>query len=272
MKKIYNLEAASLRILSGYYRNDMAFFSRHANERFLFDIPGHEAEEQTALSIRDLVLFSDDSVKYAVRKAAPSVQTQCGPVCSILMKYTLDRYHNEIPDLQKSCELLICWLNVSTEADQPAWRITLFRICDDETGFEPAAASPGTLRDPSMPRDALVREPRPSYGSIRSDLIRINDKHHIVHILEKDDIIWAESDRLHSVIHTHTGTIRTNITLSHLAEDALSCLYRPHISYLINPRYLYQINKEHLIMTDGMIIPIPERRFAQVKKDLCKAI
>lgn len=248
----------------------MALFSRYANKRFLFDVPGHEAGEQTPLSIRDLFLSTDTSDRYAVRKAASPIQIQSGPVCSILMKYTLDRYRDEIPDLQLHCQLLICWLNVSSENEKPAWRITLFRISTDELYVN--NTTEGAYCVPAATSDSLVREPWPSYRSVRSHLIRIKDKNRTIHFLEKDDILWVESDHVHSIIHTHTGTIRANMTLSHLAEDALSCLYRPHISYLINPLYLYEINNKHLIMTDGTIIPIPERRLAQVKKDLSKAI
>lgn len=269
MKKLYNLEAASLRILSGFYRNDMALFSRHAYDSFLFDVPDYVPGQQTPLSIRELSLFTDISARYAIRKAASAVFSKCGPVCSILLDYTLDCYINEIPDLQKKCQLLISWLNLSKEDDDPAWRITLFRISDIEGGTNVIKPLSASLSLPAASRNALIREPRPTYSSIRSNLIRIKDKDHTLHFLEKDDILWAESDRMHSIIHTHSGSIRANMTLSHLAEDALSCLYRPHISYLINPHYLYKINDMHLIMTDGTIIPVPERRFSQVKKDLC---
>ncbi len=269
MKKTYNLEAASLRVLSGFYRNDMALFSRHAYEQFLFDVPGYAPGGQTPLTIRDIHLFPDPSARYAVRKASPPILSQCGPVCSILLDYTLDLYRKELPESQKHYQLLLCWLNIARDIEDPAWRITLFRISDSIGSINQEKESSIPLHAPSVPRDSIVRESRPSYASLRAHLIRIKDKDHTIHFLEKDDIIWAESDHLHSIIHTHAGIIHANTTLSQLACNALSCLYRPHVSYLINPQYLYQLNKMHLIMTDGAIIPIPERRFTQVKKDLC---
>ncbi|MBE6009513.1 MAG: LytTR family transcriptional regulator [Lachnospiraceae bacterium] len=272
MKKRINLESDTLRVLSGFYQNDMALFSRYTNECFLFDVPYYETGEQTPLSIRDLPRSTNASIRYAVRKAAPSVQTQSGPFCSILMKYTLDRYRNEIPDLQLPYQLLVCWLNVSTQEDNPVWRITLFQISNTENDIDMKKTASDALFVPATPQNALVRERRPAYTSSRPNLIRIKDKDHSIHFLEKDDIIWAESDHMNSIIHTHAGSIRANATLSQLAKDTLSCLYRPHISYLVNPLYLYEINNKHLIMTDGTIIPIPERRLAQVKKDLSKSI
>lgn len=267
MKKQYNLEADSLRVLSGFYRNDMGLFSRYVNDRFLFDIPDSEAGEQTALSIRDILPSLDPGIRYGIRQATPSVFSKCDPVCSILINYTLDIYRNELPDSQKNLQLLISWVNLKDEEGQPDWRITLFHISAPGTGAEQESSCSLPVSD--LQRDAFVKEAQPAYSSLRSNLIRIKDKNHTLHFLEKDDIIWAESNHLQSIIHTHAGTIQTNATLTQLANGTLSCLYRPHISYLINPRYVYKINQRRMLMTDGTIIPIPERRLAQVKKDLC---
>lgn len=266
MKRTFNLEAASLRVLSGFYRNDMALFSRHVYDRFLFDVPGYDPGEQTPLSIRSILLFTEPYVRYAIRQAANPILSQCGPVCSIQLNYTLDLYRKELPESQKQCQLLICWLNIAKENDDPVWRITLFRISD--AGAVITKETPAPVMLSSARRHDLVREPRPSYSSRRHGLVRIKDENHTIHFLEKDTIIWAENNHLHSIIHTHAGTIQANTTLSNLANDALSYLYCPHKSYLINPDYLYQLDKMHLIMTDGAIIPIAERRRAQVKKDL----
>lgn len=272
MSKKVTMEAATLRVLSGFYRNDMALFSRHAADRFLFAVPECESGEQTALSIRNLSLFPDPNIRHAIRKADASVFFQSNSVCSVLLTYTLDIYRKEIPVAQKNLRLLICWHNISPDTEEPAWRIIIFQISDRDHRPGDLHSSLITGSPLSVPRDSIVSEPRLSYAPFRKNLVRIKDREHAIHVLQQDDIIWVESDHMHSIVHTHSGTIRAIATLSQLANDALSYLYRPHISYLINPRYLYRISQLQLVLTDGAVIPVPERKFAQVKRDLSHAV
>lgn len=268
MSKKINMEAATLRVLSGFYRNDMALFSRHTADRFLFAVPEYGSGEQTPLSVRKLSLFPDPNIRHAIRKADASVFFQSSTVCSVLLTYTLDIYRKEIPISQKNLRLLICWHNFSEDPEEPGWRIIIFQISDHDPHNISTANNALSLSPLSLPRDAAVSEARAPYLPIRKNLIRIKDLEHTIHVLEKDDIIWVESDRMHSIIHTHSGSIQAIATLSQLAKDPLSYLYRPHVSYLVNPRYIYRIFQQQLILTDGAVIPIPERRFSQVKKDL----
>ena len=161
MNRTFNLEAASLRVLSGFYRNDMALFSPHVYYWFLFDVPVMTLANRHRFPIRSILLFTEPYVRYAIRQAANPILSQCGPVCSIQLNYTLDLYRKELPESQKQCQLLICWLNIAKENDDPVWRITLFRISDAGAGITKETPAPVMLS--SARRHDLVREPRPSY-------------------------------------------------------------------------------------------------------------
>lgn len=270
MKKTINLEAETLRVLSAFYRNDMAFFSRRTCEQILFDIPGYGPCELTPLSIRTLSFFEDPRIRHAVRKTCEPLISQSSRVCSILMNFTLESYRQELPVCQNSYRLFISWCNLSCQLDNPEWKVTIFRIA--ECRDWPVISGAGLLSEASapMPRDSIVSEGFSSYSVPRRNLVAIKDRSHAIHYLDIDDIIWAESDHMHSIVHAHSGTFSSISTLTQLANDSLSCLYRPHISYLINPKYLHRISHMQLTLIDGTVIPVPERRFPQVKKDLMR--
>lgn len=267
MKKEFNPEAATLRVLSAYYRNDIALFLRHTANRFLLASPECRPAEQTAESMKSIHLFSDQTFRRAVRKATAPLLSRDQTYCSVLLTFTLDVYQKEVPYSQKLLSLLACWQNQSAGPEPSDWRITVFMI--SEAGVpDPYLQAAGMQGSSSLSRDGFVAEKRTGLSTLRRNLIPIKGNDHSIHFLEKDDIIWVESNHLHSIIHTHSGIVHTNTTLSKLAEGPLSCLYRPHVSYLVNPRFIYQIGNAQMTMTDGAVIPIPERHFSRVKKEL----
>ena len=58
--------------------------------------------------------------------------------------------------------------------------------------------------------------------------------------------------------------------LSALAERYGAFFIRCHESYLINPSFVQKISRFQVQMTDGRIIPIPEKKYTSVKAALLK--
>lgn len=81
-------------------------------------------------------------------------------------------------------------------------------------------------------------------------------------------IVWAESRRTHTLFHMTTGDFLIHESVSMLAEKYPDVLYRPHSSYLINPTCAESISRFQITMQDGSSIPVPEKKYATVKRDL----
>ncbi len=81
-------------------------------------------------------------------------------------------------------------------------------------------------------------------------------------------IVWAESRRSHTLFHMTTGDFLIRESVSKLAEKYPDIFYRPHSSYLINPDCAESISRFYITMQDGTRIPVPEKKYSAVKRDL----
>lgn len=83
-------------------------------------------------------------------------------------------------------------------------------------------------------------------------------------------IQWMESTHkgFHTLIHTTEHTIEVTSSLSSLASQYSSFFVRIHSGYLINPYFASKISRFQLEMQDGVILPIPQKKYVGVKKEL----
>ena len=86
--------------------------------------------------------------------------------------------------------------------------------------------------------------------------------------LPEEDLVWAETDRNRCVLHYCGGVIELCISLKELQARLPEVFYRPHCSFLVNPRRVSSLKKDGLILTDGTRIPVPAKKFTRVRADL----
>ena len=90
------------------------------------------------------------------------------------------------------------------------------------------------------------------------------------HYLDADGILYIEStdSSHHSLIHTADGTIPCLDKVTVLAEKYGECFLRSHASYLVNPYYVRSLKRFSLTLTDGTVLPVPDKKYNSFKKML----
>ncbi|MGN1341292.1 MAG: LytTR family transcriptional regulator DNA-binding domain-containing protein [Oscillospiraceae bacterium] len=89
-----------------------------------------------------------------------------------------------------------------------------------------------------------------------------------VYFLNRSEVIYACALNKYCEIHTTNGDIEMKIKISDFLAQAGEGFTAVHRSYVVNLRYIKEICPYDVIMTDGSAVPIPMRRYTQIKSML----
>lgn len=99
--------------------------------------------------------------------------------------------------------------------------------------------------------------------------IVVTDDNDVVHFLLFSEIMFVNAKGRNSIIHTTSNTLifsRMSITeFMNKAEEHFSIIHR---SYAINNVYISHIKPYQVVMKDGTQIPIPKRRYKEIRDKL----
>lgn len=99
--------------------------------------------------------------------------------------------------------------------------------------------------------------------------IAVKDRDDVVHFLSPSEVLYVMADGRNSVIRTMSAeTIRARPGFRELLAELGEGFIAVHRSYALNSAYVSSIRKYEVIMTDGSKIPIPERRYKEVRERL----
>lgn len=86
--------------------------------------------------------------------------------------------------------------------------------------------------------------------------------------LHPEDIEWAESAGHFCNVRAVGKSITVGLELRELEEKTNGILLRCHAGYLINPKFASSIRRFRVTMRDGVEIPVPEKRYTEVKRQM----
>lgn len=140
------------------------------------------------------------------------------------------------------------------------------------------ASNPLTVARPNEPfpvgyaretyRYAMVMANQKSYQN-SSELCDVNGN---VQMVRLSDVVYLEASRQSTIVHclskvfrVRDGIARVAQTLSGKTGRGLVCVHR---SYYVNALYVDTIRRGDILLTDGQVVPISTRRYAEA----CAAI
>lgn len=89
------------------------------------------------------------------------------------------------------------------------------------------------------------------------------------HVITVSSIIWAQStpDK-YCLLHLRDKTLMVKTTISEMEKQAGNLLVRVHSCYIVNPLDVVSIWRFKVSLSDGAVLPIPEKKYTAVKKKL----
>jgi hypothetical protein len=92
----------------------------------------------------------------------------------------------------------------------------------------------------------------------------------VTYFFNSATILWIESadDGRHSLIHALDGTYKSIEPLRYYEAGFSDALLRAHASYLVNPLYVRSLKRFEITMTDGAVLPVPEKKYTAFRNRL----
>lgn len=107
-------------------------------------------------------------------------------------------------------------------------------------------------------------------GEQRSERIQIKSVNKALLFLSTRQVMYVETARSHTVIHTEEGDYESVESLQTLLGRYPELFVRCHASYLVNPQYVVEIRRFRIRLQNGTELPIPEKKYMAVKTELQK--
>lgn len=98
--------------------------------------------------------------------------------------------------------------------------------------------------------------------------LAIRDVHHDWHYIIENEILYISADNIHSVIYTLKGRFPVPVPISELHKRLSGTFVRVHRSFIVNADYAVKICRFAVHLYNDIKIPIPQKRFTQIKQQL----
>lgn len=261
MMKTNELADLSLRILTEYSHGHLQLLFNWISDDILWVEPEWPDIIHSAELLRSSLSRNRENMSVRIHYLNPPLvfESPSASSCQIILRYLAEQSVIGTAIKQyRRCMEIIWSLQPSDECQTPSlsWKISSV-FCSS------VPLSSGLYTS------SCVREPAPAFTDGPMSLrIPIRDTDQTTHYIPLRSIIWAESCESHCLLHTTEGEILAACSLSRLYKEYSELFYRPHASYLVNPSYIHSLSHFKLTLTNGAVIPVPEKKFTRVRRDL----
>lgn len=191
----------------------------------------------------------------------PIPEERAGAVATVTGAYKLYTSPRE--------QLLYACTRVATACcrlTERGWRIFHLHISNKQSDTVPSEMFP-------------IETSRETYSYVR-EILRAGGKAGILpsrvmldgtetsHYISPDNILYVEAEGKRSMVHCVDGTFPVTSLISEVVPQLPGTFFRVHRSYLVNTAHIVGIRKYVLQLSDGSEIPIPERRYAEVRREI----
>ncbi len=253
------ISALSLEVVSQFFDGNPEPLMDHLSENVLWLGP----RDGQFLHGKDLLCRIIREWHENITYSLGNISTQISPVgkkgMNVILFYDILAHLPEGTSVVNRQRTLLAWeeqkLQVGDEEDS-APRMTMIMVSNSfssEGNRFPFDEIPARAKTGELPKRILVRG--------------MKDESHY---LDADGVIYIEStdSSHHSLIHTEDKIIPCLDKVTSLAERYGDCLLRCHASYLVNPFYVRSLKRFSLTLSDGTVLPVPEKKYTAFKRML----
>ena len=189
--------------------------------------------------------------------------------CNVMLRYPVVTHYPDGQDISVNQRLLLCWGERSI-TDEEGRRVKQPRILVCH------------ISNPHKKHDDDVIYPK-RFGQIYAGKTAVPQKGERLHFhgvdrsdyfYLSDSILWIETTEggTRSIIHTANGEVEISDRVMDLAEKHPHLFLRCHQSYLVNPNYIRNIRRFQLTLTNGVELPIPEKKYTAFRDQVIKLL
>ena len=99
--------------------------------------------------------------------------------------------------------------------------------------------------------------------------ISLRGMDNVYYVIAMSSVIWMESTpEQHCLLHLRERTIKVKTTLTEIEKKTKGFLVRIHSGYIVNPLDVVSVCRFKVTLSDGVVLPIPEKKYTAIKKKL----
>ena len=248
----------SAELIMRYYDNDYMPFLQAMDDDALWYGPaegqflhGREAMIEVWNAEEHDLTFSLGNIEVMHTSAHPSF-------CDVMLSYHVTTHYPDHHDITLYQRLQLTWCERIIEDEdgnkekQP--RILLCHISNPHAKHEDDVIYPTNFHEVYRSDTVLTR---------RGDRIHFHGLDRSDYFFLSDTVIRIEAAHggKHSVVVTAEEQVEVMTTISALEKRYGHLFLRCHQSYLVNPLYIRNIRRFKVTLTDGVELPIPEKKY-----------
>ena len=252
-----------------YYENDPWPFLEHFDDESLWYGPAEGQYIKGRQAMFDIWSRDEHNLTFTVGDMKVEYNSAAPTSCNVMLRYPVVTHYPDGEDISVNQRLLLCWGDRSVKDEngkqtkQP--RILVCHISNPHAKHEDDVIYPKRFRQVLSQGGAIPHKGERLHfrGVDRSDYFYLSD-----------NILWIESDRggMHSILHTADGSIQVFDKIINLAKAYPHLFLRCHQSYLVNPNYIRNIRRFELRLTNGVVLPIPEKKYTAFRDQVTRLL
>ncbi len=259
-----SLEERSANILIEYYNNNLEPYFEAMDKDFLWLGPSRGQWVYGKDNLKEMYDNETHDLSFEIGEMTTSMRMMGSSVCEVIVSFDLTTHYpdNEIVYVRERVQFTWEKKKISEKKgdNTKEWKWMTCHISDEHLQDPRDSIYPVHLSDYLLDSDAR---------SARERRIILSDVDNVTHYIIDANVAWIENFGAHSIIHINDGkTIECKNTVNEINKLYPKKFYRPHVSFLINLNYVVSITRFEIKMSDGTIVPVPEKKYTKVKKDI----
>lgn len=109
-------------------------------------------------------------------------------------------------------------------------------------------------------------------GAGATDGLLLRDTRGTAHRLACSDVLFLEASRQHTIVHCTGKRVVVNMGLRRVAELFGADFMLVHRSFVVNLQHVAGLERASILLDDGSVVPLPQRRAAAVRSQVAEAI
>lgn len=259
----------SAELIMKYYDNDYMPFLLHMDDEALWYGP---AEGQFIRGRDEMIRIWQaevHSLQFTPGNMEVTHISSNTTYCDVMLSFPVTTHYPDREDVTLNQRILMTWCERTVEEDDGSRekepRILVCHISNPHAKHDDDVIYPNNFHE--VYNKHFSTEPHGErihfHGLDRSDYFFLSDT-----------IIRVEAAHMgkHSILYTDEGSVEVMSTVTALEKRYGHLFIRCHQSYLVNPLYIRNIRRFRVTLTDGVELPIPEKKYTAFKQKAMKTM
>ncbi len=260
---IDKLTKKSILIITEYYKNNLLPYFQSVDEEIIWIGPAKGQFLRGKQALLHAWEKESHTLTFTMGSISSTYITTNNNFCEIILNYEVTTHYPDGHSIARDQVLHYTWCErmVKHESGHQEKEAKILMIHISNSLYYD---SRDTIYPVHLP-EKLKIETKPVINEQR---ILINGKNYVTYSIPVNQIMWIESTNkgLHAILHTVKEEIVTIKPVSYIANLYPHEYLRIHSSYLINPNYAIAIRRFEIELSDGTVLPVPEKKYTAIKK------